>query len=391
LSELAAVRTLLLATSFPPAVGGMETLLYQTARRLAEPPLVVAPAGSAAGDIHVWTVQPGVAARGGYRFGWWAHPSLWYLAAWLPAAVRAARQWQPRVVQVGHVHLAPLGWLLARRLRTPWLTYAYGQEVWRGGARMGRRPLDEALRGRVLRQADAVLSPGSFTSGLLAEWGVRPERVVCVPYGAEPRPPSPPPTGNTVLSVARLVPRKGVDTVIRALPRLPSVQYRVVGSGPEQARLRRLAESSGVADRVTFLGRVDDGQLAEEDQRCALFALPARRTADGQLEGYGLVYFEAAAWGRAVVAGNSGGEIDAVVDGVTGVLVDGESVDQVAEAIGGLLGHPERLRRMGEASRRRVETTHNWTRAAEMVDRTLAWLVSGTVHGESVQSTTGPV
>jgi phosphatidylinositol alpha-1,6-mannosyltransferase len=116
--------------------------------------------------------------------------------------------------------------------------------------------------------------------------------------------------------------------------------------------------------------------LAQEYQRCALFALPARRTADGQLEGYGLVYFEAAAWGRPVVAGCSGGEIDAVVDGETGLLVNGESVDQAADAIQGLLADPDRMRRMGEAGRRRVETTHNWSRAAEVVDRTLARLTS---------------
>jgi phosphatidylinositol alpha-1,6-mannosyltransferase len=97
--------------------------------------------------------------------------------------------------------------------------------------------------------------------------------------------------------------------------------------------------------------------------------LPARRTADGQLEGYGLVHFEAAAWGRPVLAGRSGGEVDAVVDGETGLLVEGESLDQVADGIRSLLADPDRLRRMGEAGRRRVETSHNWDRAADVVDR----------------------
>ncbi|HET6315790.1 MAG TPA: glycosyltransferase family 4 protein, partial [Chloroflexota bacterium] len=315
------MRTLLLATSFSPAVGGMETLLYQTVRRLEEPPLVLTPRATAAPrDVEVRGVPTTLFERAAYRPLWRLHPSLYYFAAWLPTAVRAARHWRPQAVQVGHVYLAPLGQLLARRLRVPLLVYVYGQEVWRGGAPMGLPRLDAHLRGRALRNADAVLSPGSFTSGLLDEWGVSRERVVCVPYGAEPRPPSAPPSGTTVLSVARLVPRKGVDTIIRALPRLPGVQYRVVGSGHEQARLRRLAMAKGVDRRVTFAGRVDDARLAEEYQRCALFALPARRTADGELEGYGLVYFEAAAWGRPVVAGRSGGEVDAVVDGETGLL-----------------------------------------------------------------------
>jgi phosphatidylinositol alpha-1,6-mannosyltransferase len=125
---------------------------------------------------------------------------------------------------------------------------------------------------------------------------------------------------------------------------------------------------------VTFLGRLDDAALAREYQQCALFVLPARRTPDRQLEGYGLVYFEAAAWGRPVLAGRSGGEIDAVVDGQTGVLVDGASVNEVAAALDRLLGNKDQLRQMGEAGRRRVETSHNWSRAAAIVDQTLARL-----------------
>jgi phosphatidylinositol alpha-1,6-mannosyltransferase len=163
--------------------------------------------------------------------------------------------------------------------------------------------------------------------------------------------------------------------VIRALRRLPPhVGYRVVGQGPDAERLQRLARTEGVADRVRFLGHVDAATLAEEYQRCALFVLPARRTVDGELEGYGLVYFEAAAWGRPVIAGCSGGEVDAVVDGETGLLVDGSSEEAVRDAVDALLRQPARLRALGEAGRRRVETTHNWARAAAVVDATLAQL-----------------
>jgi phosphatidylinositol alpha-1,6-mannosyltransferase len=146
------------------------------------------------------------------------------------------------------------------------------------------------------------------------------------------------------------------------------VTYRIVGNGPDLERLQRLAAAEGLAERVAFLGRLDDAALADEYRRCAVFVLPSRRTPDGDLEGYGLVYFEAAAWGRAVVAGRSGGEIDAVEDGRTGLLVDGTSVAEVADAIGGLLLDPLRLQALGSAGRERVETSHNWTRAAAVVD-----------------------
>ena len=366
------VRSLLLAASFPPALGGVETLLYQTNRRLADPPLVVAPWPAAAPDMAVRGVRTGLASRALYRPLWRLHPTLHYTQAFLGPALQSARSWRPATIQAGHVYLAPLARLLARRLGIPYVAYAYGQEVWRGGQRMGPGAMDQRLRGGALRGASHVLVPGSFTAGLLDDWGVARERTVSVPYGAEPRPRVAPPEGSTLLSVSRLVPRKGIDMVIRALRCLPaSVDYRIVGSGPDLQRLRGLAAAEGVADRVTFLGRVDAEALAAEYQRCAVFVQPARRTPNGELEGYGLVYFEAAAWARPVVAGRSGGEVDAVVDGESGLLVDGTSVSEVASAIGGLLADPERLRSMGEAGRRRVETTHNWTSAAAVVDASL--------------------
>ena len=367
------MRSLLLAASFPPALGGIETLLYQTNRRLSVPPLVVAPEPAAAPDLQVQSVRTELAARLAYRPLWKLHPSLHYLQALWRSAFAAAAQSRPDVIQAGHVYLAPLARVLARRLRRPYLVYAYGQEVWRAGRRMGLPALDWSLRGGALRGAHQVLVPGAFTESLMSDWHVQPSRVVRVPFGAEPQPPTDPPSGCTLLTVARLVPRKGVDTVIRSLPKLPAeIAYRVVGRGPDEQRLRELAAAHGVGDRVTFLGRLDDAALAEEYRRCALFVLPARRTNDGELEGYGLVYFEAAAWGRPVIAGRSGGEIDVVENGRTGLLVDGTSVQDVAGAINSLLNDPARLAELGCAGRRRVESTHNWTRAAAVVDATLA-------------------
>jgi phosphatidylinositol alpha-1,6-mannosyltransferase len=163
--------------------------------------------------------------------------------------------------------------------------------------------------------------------------------------------------------------------VMRAMAKMPpDIDYRVVGAGPDDARLRDLGRSLGVADRVRFLGRLTKAELADEYRNCTVFVLPARRTADGQLEGYGLVYFEAAAWGRPVIAGRSGGEIDAVVDGQTGLLVDGASVDEIAHAVECLLGDPSRLAALGAAGRQRVERTHNWQCAAAVVDSALSSL-----------------
>jgi phosphatidylinositol alpha-1,6-mannosyltransferase len=356
-------RSLLLASSFPPTRGGLETLLYQTVRRLAEPPLVLAPPPASAPDLFVRQIGTGTIGRLAYRPMWRVLPPLHYLSTFWRAAIDAARVWRPDVVQVGHVDLGLLGWLLRR----PFVVYAHGQEMVRCGS-----VIDRLLRGRVLRAASAVLVQGSFTGGLVGAWGVPAARIVQVPFGAEPRPAADPSSGSTLLAVGRLVPRKGIDTLLRALARLPAtIQARIVGGGPDGPRLRQLAQELGVADRVCFLGTVDEAALQAEYRRCALFVLPTRRTPEGGLEGFGLVFFEAAAWGRPVVAGRSGGEVDAVVDGKTGRLVDGESVEELVDVIRELLDDQQQLRRLGAEGRRRVETTHNWGCAGAAVDHVL--------------------
>src|SRR6266851_2193987 len=107
---------MLLAASFPPAIGGIETLLYQTSRRLAEPPTVVAPPPAAAPDLDVRWAPSTPGMRLVYRPLWAMHPSLHFLQTFWAPAMRLARAAQPRVVMAGHVYLAPMARLLARRL-----------------------------------------------------------------------------------------------------------------------------------------------------------------------------------------------------------------------------------------------------------------------------------
>lgn len=379
------VRSLLLATSFPPARGGTETLLYQTARRLSARPLVIAPARASAPDLRVTGVRTtprGLVGRVGYQAAWRVHPSLFYLRAFWQAAFDAARAHRPVVVMSGHVYLAPLARVLASALGKPWVQFAYGQEVWKQGRPMGLTLADALLRGGSLRSADRLIGIGRFSASLLAEWGVTRERVVCPPFGADLQPYTEPAGGARLLTVCRLVPRKGVDRVIEALPQVlahePDTRYDIVGSGPDEPRLRTLADRVGVANRVSFLGRVSDQALGEAYRRCVLFVLPSRRTPDGELEGLGLVYFEAAAHGRPSLGGRSGGEGDAIVDGVTGHLVDGTSSTAVAEALVRTLRDRAMLAAMGRAAWQRVRDTHNWDNAAREVDRVLHQLAGAT-------------
>jgi phosphatidylinositol alpha-1,6-mannosyltransferase len=171
--------------------------------------------------------------------------------------------------------------------------------------------------------------------------------------------------GRWLLSVARLSRHKGIDTALQALARLrgryPSLRYAVVGAGEEQEALAAEARELGVADRVRFLTDVPDRDLPAL-YNCAELYLGISRLMAQRVEGFGISLAEASACGVPVIAGRSGGIPAAVRDGETGVLVDAERPDAVAEEVARLLDDPALRARLGAAGRQAVERHNNWDR-----------------------------
>jgi phosphatidylinositol alpha-1,6-mannosyltransferase len=168
-----------------------------------------------------------------------------------------------------------------------------------------------------------------------------------------------------VVCVSRLVPRKGQDMLIRALPswrhRYPDTALLLVGGGPYRADLGRLARDHDVEQHVVFTGSVPWEELPAHYAAGDIFAMPCRsRLAGLEVEGLGIVYLEASATGLPVVAGDSGGAPDAVLDGRTGLVVDGRRLADVTTAVAKLLDDPGRARSMGAAGRAWVELTWRW-------------------------------
>ncbi len=173
--------------------------------------------------------------------------------------------------------------------------------------------------------------------------------------------------GPVLSTLARLEPRKGVDRVIAALPRLrqrfPRLVYLVGGGGDDLKRLQRLAAELGVERQVEFLGRLPDDQAkAALFERSDVFAMLARRVGDS-VEGFGIVYAEAAWRGVPSLAGAEGGAADAVLDGETGLVRPGDDPEAVLTALTTLLGDDDLRRRMGEAARARAQAELTWARA----------------------------
>ena len=249
-----------------------------------------------------------------------------------------------RVVCIGDLIYG--GWLIwpARHLfgcRT--VVYIHGEEL--TTASEGRF---DRLKTRFLRAADGIIAVSRFAAQASIDVGmVAARKIRIIPNGVDldlfrPR------SVNTalaarhpgtpiLLTVARLVERKGVDAMIKALPavlrRFPDTHYLVVGQGPERDALLDLRDALGLQAHVTLVGSVTDDQLVDYYALADLFVMPNRRMPNGDNEGFGLVFLEANACGKAVVAGDAGGTRDAVTEGETGILVNGDDIDAVAAGV----------------------------------------------------------
>jgi len=180
-----------------------------------------------------------------------------------------------------------------------------------------------------------------------------------------------------VVCVSRLVPRKGQDMLIRALPairqRVAGAALVIVGGGPHADALKRLAHGFGVADHVVFTGGVPGDELPAHHAMADVFAMPCRTRGSGlDVEGLGIVYLEASATGVPVVAGRSGGAPESVRDGETGLVVDGWDVGAIGAAVADLLADPDRAAAMGRAGRAWVVENWQWKTKAQRLGELLA-------------------
>lgn len=367
------MRLLLLTIDFPPAAGGVQQLLSKLAEGLAADHDVCVLTRGQPGD-HGWDAEGRYAIR---RV--WATPfaRINLLLMSLSAVAQIAYR-PPDVIICGHVLFGPLCRLIRTVARIPYAAMAYAYEI--------RAPRMRRVAGWALRGADVVVTISEFSRQAVLAHDVAPERVVVIlpgpavtaaAGGRRPGNPSADVDGKVLLSVSRLVERyKGHDMVLRALPlvraKVPRAHYVIVGSGWLKSYLERLAASLGVRDAVTFVSDAGDDEVAAWYERCDLFILVSRESAaSGGAEGYGIVFTEANAFGKPVIGGRSGGIPDAVLDGVTGVLVNPLDVGEIAEAVIRLMEDRAFALRLGAEGRRRALEDLSSPRYVERFDRVL--------------------
>ena len=178
-----------------------------------------------------------------------------------------------------------------------------------------------------------------------------------------------------LLTVSRLVQKKNHENVLKALAivvkEIPDVVYIVVGDGKEKERLIGLTKELKIEKYVIFLGQIEFGQIHSYYNACDIFIMPSK-TVGLDYESFGIVYLEANACGKPVIAGRSGGIKDAVLDGSTGILVDPNNIEEISQAMLLLLKDPEYAEKLGEYGRRRVEKELNWKMVGEKIEAVLA-------------------
>lgn len=319
------------------------------------------------------------------RIAWLKPESLVMYAKLLRTALFVALTVRIRAVFAGRALPEGLvGWAVARMTGRPVFIYAHGEELtgWGRGAKF------KVMR-FVLRRADALLANSDFTRQTLIDLiGADAGRIELV-YptvdemrfqpdlgGADLRASiGMAPDHKLILSVGRLMRRKGFDNVIRALPTLHQqgidTHYAVIGIGEDADYLRDLTSELGLADRVHFLGHVDYDDLPRWYCACDVFAMP-NRDIGGDTEGFGLVYLEAASAARPSIAGIAGGTGSAVIDGVTGLRIDAEHPESVASALARLLSDPAEGERLGRNGRARVLENYTHERRVDQLRRLVA-------------------
>lgn len=377
-------RTLVITNDFPPRAGGIQSFVHNLAVRQPTGSIVVYASTSPGAEkfdaeqpfevvrepTGMLLPTPAIARRAARLVREHDCDTLWFGAA-APLGLLATglrrRAGIRRSVALTHGH--EIGWAALPGARTLLRRIGRGQDVTTYLGEYTRVRLDRVLRDvtalrRLAPGVDVDLHhPGIDASGIRARHGL---------------------TGRpVVVCVSRLVPRKGQDALIRALPlirrRVPDAALLVVGGGPYRPTLEKLVREHHLSGDVVFTGGVEWAELPVHYAAGDVFAMPCRTRNRGlDVEGLGMVFLEASATGLPVVVGDSGGAPDAVRDGETGYLVDGRNPDRIADRIATLLEDPERARRMGAAGRDWVEHEWRWELQAERLAELLRPTAPGT-------------
>ncbi|MDQ2821581.1 MAG: glycosyltransferase [Pseudomonadota bacterium] len=377
------VRCLLIASTFPPIHGGSAVVYDNLCQFMPE------------GSIRVLTAKKNY-LNNSVVTGWQEHDaaatypidrtdflrprvlpppanvlvSVWRLlfqdfplyAKALLSAARIVRAHDINVVCIGELVAGSwLGMALRKLFQVKVIVYVHGEEITTvtGGRLSGNKRKD------YLQAADKIVAVSSFTCDALTSlMDVKPESIVLIENGVDTARFTPGPRNpaliakhqlagkKVVVTVGRMVARKGVDKAVLAMAQImrkrQDIHYLILGDGELRPEVERIIAAEGLGDHVTLVGKVSDRELVDYLRLCDLFLMPNRTMPDGDTEGFGLVFREANACRKPVIGGRAGGVVEAVKDNQSGLLVDGNNIDEIAAAIERILDDAALATRLSE-------------------------------------------
>ncbi|MGB2600100.1 MAG: glycosyltransferase [Candidatus Omnitrophota bacterium] len=375
-------KTLLVSSEFPPIRGGMATYISNLWTRLPEKKITVFTARS--GGEAVQTPEEGLdVVRAVYPLGRDIFSRI------LRTIAVIWHVWQQncmRNVRCNHcaqIISAGMAGLIVKKLKkTPFIVYAYSADV----LEFSKIHITNWIMKKVFKECEHVIVCSDFAeSAVVGNGFAGKEKITVLTPGVDTGKLNPeigsggvkgkygiPDKRKMILTVSRLVARKGHDRVIEALKGVlesyPDVVYVIVGDGPERGGLELLVKEKGLQRNVVFTGEVPPEELTFFYNACDLFVMTPHYIKDkGDIEGFGTVFLEANACGKPVVAGKSGGVSEAVINERTGLLVDPQDAGQIRDAVLRFLKDEEYARKLGENGLLRVRKDFGWeTRAEEL-------------------------
>ncbi|MFA5413359.1 MAG: glycosyltransferase family 4 protein [Patescibacteria group bacterium] len=373
------MKKLLIATiEFPPQKGGIANYLAGLAGALPVDRVVVLAERHGGVEIFDNHQSYKIYRRNLFsKFIWpkWL-PLVWHL--W-----RTVRREKIEVILVGQV--LPVGtsaMIIKKFSGIPYFISCHGMDILTAAG----DPRKKKMMNKILEQASGVIANSEFTKNELIKFSV-PENKVMIIYPCVAKKDGIAPDKileiknrlgladkKIILTVGRLVARKGQDRVIEAMPKIlekiPNALYVIVGDGPEREKFQVLSSKFQVDGNVLFTGEIFEEKKSAFYQLCDVFIMTPRQIGP-DVEGFGTVYLEANQYGKPVVAGRSGGVAEAVVDNVTGLIVDPENINQIAEAVIKILSDENLAKKFGEQGRERAEKEFRWMVQAEKLEKIL--------------------
>jgi phosphatidyl-myo-inositol dimannoside synthase len=370
-------RTLLVTIDFPPMVGGVATYWSNLCKYLPKDDFVVlAQDFTEALDFDI--KQDYLIYRHNL-----ISKSKWVWPKWFPLLSHTFKMIRrEKIEKIIVAHVLPTGTvaLLARWfLRVPYIVSVHGLDVNLTQISAWKKKLTMFI----MKNAEKVIANSEYTKSLLVKYNYCSEAKVKIVY------PCPNEAASHIserlkqklideydladkkimLTVGRLIKRKGQDKVLQALPQIlqkePHALYIMVGKGEQFEKLKQKAVDLGVRDKVLFFFDVTDEELPVFYDLAQVFIMPCREEDLGDVEGFGIVFLEANSYSRPVIAGRSGGAVEAVVDGKTGLLVTPENTEEIARAAVELLTDREKASQLGVQGKERVQERFTWEKQAE--------------------------